>query len=128
MKLGTTTLASATITDISPSAKQAIHGYDWSDECTVTDMGDGPTTIAVTGVANGTAERISVTTACTAARKTETNLYFPSIVGESDDYYYRVFTGPARWSTVTATVYRYEFTAIAVVPYIYDAATGARVT
>jgi len=128
VKLGTTTLPGATITSFAPSAKQAVHVYDWSDECGVTDMGAGPTTIDVQGVANGTTERLAVVTACEAARIAEARLYFASIVGADDDYYYRVRTGPAQMAPISATVYRYSFQAIALVPYIYDADTDVRVT
>ena len=128
MKLGTTPLPGGTFTSITPSAKQVIHKYDWSDVSAVTDMGSGPTMISVTGIAMTLVERLAVAAACEAARTTETNLYFASENGETDDYYYRVFTGPMRPLPVTSTTYQYSLTAIAVVPYIYDAATGERVT
>jgi hypothetical protein len=73
-------------------------------------------------------ERLDVIGACEDARTTETYLYFASENGETDDYYYRVFTGPCRLLPLTSTTYQLTFEAIAVVPYIYDAATGARVT
>lgn len=128
MKLGTTALPGGQISSIMPSAKQAIHTYDWSDETAVTDMGSGPTMITVVGITMTLAERLAVAAACESARKVETNLYFASENGETDDYYYRVFTGPMRPIRRTATTYEYSFTAIAIVPYIYDASTGERVT
>lgn len=128
MKLGTTTLLDATLDDISPTAKQAVHQYDWSDECLVTDMGHGPTTLRVSGLCSTLDERLDVIAACEEARTTETNLYYPSIIGASDDYYYRVFTSPARLTAISSTLYRYSFQAIAVVPWIYDASSGERVT
>ncbi len=128
MKLGTVTLPGCTITGISPTAKQAIHDYDWSDECAITDMGSGPTTLSVSGIMSTEDERNDVIGACEDARTTETNLYFASIIGASDDHYYRVYTGPCQLTPVTATVYHYSFSAIAVVPYVYDAATDLRVT
>lgn len=91
-------------------------------------MGHGPTSLTVDGTAIGTVERIAVHDACEDARTTETNLYVPSINGASDDYYYRVRTGPARWTLVSSSIWRYTFTAIAVVPWIYATATGSRIT
>jgi hypothetical protein len=126
MMLGTTTLPACRITSVSPSSKQTVHVYDWSDECAVTDMGAGPTTITVEGITATDDERYDVIAACGEARLAETNLYFPSETGQSDDSYYRVFTGPAQWTPVSATVYRYSFQAIAVVPYIYSTSTGER--
>ena len=101
MKLGAVTLPGGQLAGISPSARQAIHEYDWSHEVAVTDMGSGPTTMTVSGILNGTTERLAVIAACESARSTETNLYFPSVNGASDDYYYRVQTGPCRLEPVT---------------------------
>ena len=128
MKLGTTPVPGGKFASITPSAKQVIHNYDWSDECAVTDVGSGPTILSVSGVAMTLAERLAVAAACEEARGTETYLYFASENGETDDYYYRVRTGPMRPIPRTSTTYEFSFTAIALVPYIYDTATGARVT
>jgi hypothetical protein len=128
MMLGSTTLPKATLGAISPSAKQVIHDYDWSDECDVTDMGSGPTTFTVTGWTDGETDRLAVMAACEAARKVETNLYFPSTFSATDDRHFRVFTGPMQPGPVNASFWGYSFNCIAVVPYIYDATTGARVT
>ena len=128
MKLGDTTIPGGRFLSITPSAKQVIHQYDWSDVTAITDMGAGPTVIVVSGIALTKAERLSVAAACELARKTETYLYFASENGETDDYYYRVFTGPMRPISRTSTVYELSFTAVAVVPYVYDAVTGERVT
>lgn len=128
MKLGTTTLPSAQLGAISPTAKQVIHDYDWSDECAVTDMGNGPTTFQVNGVAHTETERNDVIAACEDARKTETYLYYPSTASETDDRYYRVFTGPCQPGPVNPDTYTYSFNCIAIVPYVYDASTGERVT
>lgn len=127
MKLGTTTIPGGWFASITPSAKQVVHKYDWSNECAITDMGSGPTVISVTGVAMTLAERLAVAAACEEARSAETNLYFASENGETDDYYYRVKTGPMRPIPVTSTTYQFSFTAIALVPYIYDAASGERI-
>lgn len=128
MMLGDTTLPGAKFGQIASSSKQVIHSYDWSDECSVTDMGHGPTTITITGRVATLQERIDIAAACESARTVETHLYFPSEMGESDDHYYRVQTGPARFTPFTATIYDYEFTAVALVPWVYDADTGERVT
>ena len=128
MKLGATTLPGCTIIGISHSSKQTVHVYDWSDECAVTDMGHGPSQITCQGTLTGTTDRFAVDAAVEAARTTETHLNFPSVNGASDDYYFRVYTSPCKWTPITGTVYQYEFTAIAVVPWVYEEAGDTRVT
>lgn len=127
MKLGATTLPGCRIESVIPTTKQVIHDYDWSDECSVTDLGAGPTIIRVRGICSTEAERTNVITATEAARSAVTELLYPSTAG-TDDRYYRVYTSQASWKPITADVYEYTFTATAIVPYIYDDADDSRVT
>jgi len=127
-RLGQTVLPGGAIISNTPSVKQVVHTFDWSDECDVTDMGHGPTILQVGGVVESEAERLAVIAACEEARTVETQLYFPSTDGGEDDRYYRVKTGPATFADITAEEATYTFPATALVPYIYDAATGQRVT
>ena len=128
MKLGVTELPGGYIAQETPSIKQVVHSFDWSDECVVTDMGHGPTVLRIVGVVESLAERLAVNAACEQARKEDTLLYFPSEEGRADDHYYQVRTSPVIWTPLTASEYTYEFTATALVPYIYDATTDERVT
>jgi hypothetical protein len=132
MMLGTTTLPNATMGPTSATIKQAVHAYDWSDRTDVTYMGKGQSTFPVTGVATTEADLIAVIGACEAAQSTAANLYFPVAQGGSDDRYYTVQTGPCVHEPLQGIIagkWTYEFNCITTpYPYIYDAATGARVT
>jgi len=122
MKLGTTNLPGAYISDIKHALKIVEHEYDYGDITDYTVLGSGPTRLTITGLCNSETDRIAIEYVCRQA--IEKKLYFPSTPSATDDRYYRVYTEAASWSLETPKHWRYTFVAMTVVPWVYSASTN----
>jgi hypothetical protein len=91
-------------------------------------MGSGPTTFTIRGMAYDEAERLDIIAECEAGRSIEVNFYFGSENGQTNDRYYRGWSGPCMPNPYSPSIYGYSFGFITRFPYVYDAATDLRVT
>lgn len=121
MKLGTldldTSTISCTINGSTPAKKLTVYQYLWTDANYVEESGLAPRTLTVSGIVSGSADRDLIEQACETTG--EKKLYFPSATGQDDDRYYKVYTNPAHFTPLTATVYEYSFECVCADSAIY---------
>lgn len=124
MKLDTLTF-SGTISGVKRTKKITVYEYLWTDANAVEEAGLGVRSFTVSGVLSGSSDRDALEQACESAGVK--NLYFASIVGATDDRYYKVQTHPCVFEPITATVYSYSFECICADGALYDSATDTAV-
>lgn len=121
MRLDSTPLPYAKITQRTPTKKTTVFEYLWCDQNLVEESGAGILTITVAGRVTTAQERDAVEqiTAADGIKR----LYHPSEIGMSDDRYYLVQTEPADVQMRTASSGTYTIRCLAADPTPYDSET-----